>query len=541
MTLFRLTQAVRDRKVELGHAVFGMALGLAFCGSSLLVDMQVRSWRGVDGSVYGTFTSTLMHSLALLSPLVVGRVFWSLGKHERRLREKLMQLSQTEVMLREQAHHDPLTGLHNRAHLAKVLEEGIATRTWARRGALIYMLDLDDFKHINDTLGHRAGDLVLMEIARRLEAASGPEDLAVRLGGDEFILVHFPAPDEALPERFAEILIASVGTPIAIDQTLIEPGTSIGIARVAHDGSTWSDVIRAADIALYEAKAEAGSSYCLFRPAMRDERDRQSVLEDDMRRGIDAGEFELHYQPIYGTESGVVRSFEALVRWNHPERGQIPPLDFIPLAEATGLIVRLGRNLLMEACRTAASWPKPVGIAVNLSPLQFKDPHLVDHVSDALRESGLAPGRLDLELTESLILEASPRVRQAMEALRRLGVRITIDDFGSGYSSLNNLRTFHFDRLKIDRSYTREVGIESEEADIVRTIVGLSRCLRMETVLEGVETEDQLAFARSEGLTEVQGFFYARPMTKMAVAEHFAQQAASTPLDAARRAASAAA
>jgi diguanylate cyclase (GGDEF)-like protein len=522
--LSRLKQAIEDRKVELSHSAAGFALGLAFCGSSLLIDMQVRDWRGVDGSLYATFTSSLMHSLALLSPIVVGRIFWSLGKHERMLREKLMQLSHTEVMLREQAHHDALTGLYNRAHLAKALEEGIATRSWARRGALLYMLDLDDFKHVNDTFGHRAGDLVLVEIARRLQAVAGQDDLAVRLGGDEFILVHFPGPDELFPEMFAEALIASVGLPIEIDQIVIEPGTSIGIARVAHDGSTWSDVIRAADIALYEAKAEIDSSYCLFRPSMRDERDRQAIFEDEMRRGIEAGEFELHYQPIYGTESGAVRSFEALVRWNHPERGLIQPLDFIPFAETTGLIARLGRVLMMDACRTAATWPKPVGVALNLSPLQFKDPHIVEHVAEALRSSGLAPGRLDLEVTESVMLEASPRVRHVMEGLRALGVRITIDDFGSGFSSLNNLRRFQFDRLKIDRSYTRELGTNGEDAEIVRTIARLSRCLRMETVLEGVETAGQLAFARSEGLTEVQGFYYSKPMTKAAVDEHFAER-----------------
>ena len=513
MRLSSAREVIRENKVELRYALTGAAIGACFSASGLLLDMQIRNWRGMDGGLVATFSSSLMHSLAAFSPLIVGRVFYSVGKHVRAVREKLRQLTQTEAWMRAQAHRDAVTGLFNRAYLTKTLEEGIATRSWEARGALLYMLDLDDFKHINDTFGHRAGDVVLEEVARRLQAASGPEDIVVRLGGDEFIVVHFPMEGEVQPNLFADKLLSHVTREMCVEDTRITPSTSIGIARVGLDGGTWSDVMRSADVALYQAKLDPQSSYCVFLPEMKAKKDGQSQMEAEMRLGIDRGEFELYYQPIYGTESEVIRSFEALVRWNHPVRGLVPPREFIPLAESSGLIVRLGRHILMQACKTAAKWPKPIGIGVNLSPIQFKDANLVDYVEAALAESGLAPGRLDLEITESLLLEASHRVRTSMDRLRALGVRITMDDFGTGFSSLSNLRSFRFDRLKIDRSFTRDVADSSEDAEIVRTIVRLSRSLHMETILEGVETESQRDFAREEGLTEVQGFYFAKPMT----------------------------
>ncbi|MBC8130483.1 MAG: EAL domain-containing protein [Rhizobiaceae bacterium] len=518
MRFSRLRMAIADHKIEYSHAALGAGIGAGFCMSSLLVDMQVRAWRGVDPGMAATFTSTIMHGLALASPIVMGWIFLSIGRSKRALRDRLAQMNDTEAGMRRQAHRDPVTGLFNRAYLTRTLEEGIATRIWEARGALLYMLDLDDFKHINDTFGHSTGDLVLQEVARRLQAACDADDIAVRLGGDEFVVIHFPREDETFPALFAERLLSAVTVEMAADDTRITPNTSIGIARIGTDGGTWSDVMRSADVALYQAKLEDQSSFCIFGPEMKARKDRQALLEAEMRAGIGAGEFELHYQPIYGTESGVIRSFEALVRWNHPERGLLPPADFIPLAETSGFIVRLGRTILREACRTAATWPKPIGISVNLSPIQFKDANLVDHVEAALRDSGLAPGRLDLEVTESLLLEPSHRVRTAMDALREMGVRLTMDDFGTGFSSLTNLRDFRFDRLKIDRSFTQDVGANSDDAEIVRMIVRLSRTLRMETVLEGVETESQLDFARFEGLTEVQGFYYAKPMRAHEVA-----------------------
>jgi diguanylate cyclase (GGDEF)-like protein len=496
------------------YGLAGGALGAVFCASGIVADMEFRRWTGSDPSFLATFSSTLMHALALTSPFVVGRIFLEIGRHQRAMREQLERTAQGESRVREQALHDPMTGLFNRAYLVSTLEEGLATGEWRRRGAFLLMFDLNDFKHVNDTFGHRAGDVVLTTIAARLRAACKGDDFAVRLGGDEFTVVHFADEWGRSPGRFAEELIASIGADIAFDGLVLNVGTSIGISRIGVDANNWSDVIISADLALYEAKRESVSAYRSFVPSMREGREANAATEVQMKRGLDRDEFELHYQPIYGAKSGVIRSFEALVRWNHPERGLVPPTEFIPLAETSGFIVQLGRRILHDACMAAASWPKPIGVAVNLSPIQFKDLRLVHHVREALEASGLAPGRLDLEITESVLLEQSPRLIKTVEELRELGVRITMDDFGTGFSSLNNLRRIRFDRIKIDRCFTRELTAAESDAEIVRTIVRLSKTLRMETVLEGVETERQVEFARDEDMTEVQGFFYAKPMRR---------------------------
>lgn len=511
MSLFKAANNHKAHPLEIGYSALGFGIGALFCLSGLMIDLKLREWRGLDAGLYHTFTATIMHGLALTSPLIMARIFLGFARKQRALRETIHHVGQVEQRMRDQALHDGLTGLHNRAYVAAALEDGIATSEWEARGARLFMLDLDEFKHINDTYGHRAGDTVLIETARRLASALEPGDIAVRLGGDEFLVVHFTL-EEGGPQRFGERLVQAICQGIEIDGSMVAPGTSIGVAAVGTDGRTWSEVMRAADIALYRAKAEPVSAVVLYRPEMKVLKDSQAALEGEIKLGLARSEFELHYQPIHGAQSGAIRSFEALVRWNHPKRGLVPPSDFIPAAERSGLIVPLGRHLLKEACRTAAAWPKPVGVAVNLSPVQFRDSGLVAHVEEALAESGLAPGRLDLEITESLLLEASPRIRATIDGLRALGVLITMDDFGSGFSSLNNLRQFRFDRLKIDRSFTRGVAGGGDDAEIVRTIIALSKTLRMDTVLEGVETEGQLSFARDEGVGEVQGFYYARPM-----------------------------
>ncbi len=506
------------------YALAGGTLGAVFCASGIFADMEFRRWTGSDPSLVATFSSTLMHALALTSPFVVGRIFLEIGRHQMAMREQLQRTAEGESRVREQALHDPMTGLFNRTYLVSNLEEGLATGEWRRRGAFLFMFDLNDFKHVNDTFGHRAGDVVLTTVAARLREACKGDDFAVRLGGDEFTIVHFSDEWACSPVRFAEELIAAIGQDIPFDGLVLNVGTSIGISRIGVDANNWSDVIIAADLALYEAKQESVSAYRLFTPSLRQTRESAAAAEVQMKRGLDRHEFELHYQPIYGTKSGAIRSFEALVRWNHPERGLVPPSEFIPLAETSGFIVQLGRRVLRDACRAAADWPKPIGVAVNLSAVQFKDLRLVHHVREALEESGLAPGRLDLEITESVLLEHSPRLLKTIEELRALGVRITMDDFGTGFSSLNNLRRIRFDRLKIDRCFTRELTAEDSDAEIVRTIVRLSRTLKMETVLEGVETEHQLEFARSEGMTEVQGFLYAKPMRASEIAGYLDQR-----------------
>ncbi|HDZ75041.1 MAG TPA: EAL domain-containing protein [Aurantimonas coralicida] len=524
MFFFKPLNNFRLNPLERTYTLCGLGLGTLFAVTGLLIDMQVRRWQGLAPGFGATFTATAMHVLALSSPLVIGRVFLEIGRRQSKLEDRLRQMHQAEALMREQAHCDAVTGLFNRSYLTSRLEEGIASRLWQKRGALVYMLDLDKFKKINDTFGHRAGDLVLIEVGRRLRELCLDDDIPVRLGGDEFLVVHFPQPGEGA-EDFAKTLIACVGQTIDFENVPLTPGLSIGIARVGDDGRTWSDVMRSADIALYRAKSKYANAFEIYRPEMRQAKDAEAELVGEMKRGLDRNEFVLQFQPIIAARDGAIRSFEALVRWNHPRRGQLAPAEFIPAAESSGLIFHLGNRVLVDACTAAASWAAPIGVAVNLSPIQFQDGQLAPRVREVLEESGLAPGRLDLEVTESLLLDPTPTVIRMIAELREIGVKITMDDFGTGFSSLGNLRQFRFDRLKIDRSFTQELASGEETAEIVRTIVRMAATLRMETVLEGVENERQEVFAKLEGLDEVQGFFYAKPMNGDAVHRFLAERA----------------
>ena len=523
MFIFKSANNFRLSRVERSYLKIGVGLGALFSLSGFLIDMQVRHWQGLDAGMAATFSSTAMHLLALSTPLIGGRIFLELGRRRREADERLVQMQQSENRMREQAHRDVVTGLYNRSYLTMRLEEGIASRIWQSRNARCYMLDLDKFKQINDTLGHRAGDVVLTEIGVRLQSMCRGDDIPVRLGGDEFLLLHFPEENED-PSAFAAALIAAVEKPVIFEKRPLSPEVSIGIARVGYDGKTWSDVLRAADLALYRAKAEDVSAYRHYTSDMQRARDASSQLVDDMRRAIGRNGFELHYQPIHSTRNGEIGSFESLMRWDHPERGRLSPAEFIPVAESSGLIVQLGEWALLQACRAATEWPASIGVAVNLSPIQFSDENLPNLVRSVLRETGLDPARLDLEITESVLLEPSPRILANIAALRQIGAKIVMDDFGTGFSSLNSLRRFRFDKLKIDKSFTD--GLDNEEgAAIVRTIVQLASTLKMETVLEGIETEAQAIFARLEGVDEVQGYHFARPMpldrvTELVAARH---------------------
>ncbi|WP_160113626.1 putative bifunctional diguanylate cyclase/phosphodiesterase [Phyllobacterium salinisoli] len=501
----------RLRRIERIYLVWGAALGAAISVSGFVLDTRFRLFVGLGNDAWATFTGTIMHFLMLFLPFIMGGIFLELGRRQQRFLDQMHRYEQAEALTRKQAHSDTLTGLFNRTYLAKMMEEGLSTGQWETRRAYAYLLDLDDFKHINDTMGHAAGDHVLIAVATRLKQTAADGDIVVRLGGDEFFVVHFLEGDQD-PGDFAERMIAAVTQSISFGDAQITPNASIGIALVGRDGKTRSDILRCADLALYEAKGEPTSTYRFYSAELKLVSDRQAALETEMRRGIAQKEFEVYYQPIYSVSTGKLRSFEALLRWKHPERGMISPVEFIPIAERSGMIIPIGHQVLRDACRAAASWPDLIGVAVNLSAVQFKDGGLVDKIEEALRESGLAPDRLDLEITESLLLEPSPRVVSAIERVRELGIHLTMDDFGTGFSSLNNLRRFRFDRLKIDRSFTRDLD-KNDSAEIIKSMISLSKALRMEATLEGVENETQLAFARNEGATEVQGFYYAKPMT----------------------------
>jgi diguanylate cyclase (GGDEF)-like protein len=376
----------------------------------------------------------------------------------------------------------------------------------------VLCLDLDHFKAVNDTLGHPVGDVLLKEVAQRLGDAVRPSDLLSRLGGDEFAVV-IPVEANALIDAasVASQLIEAIRPPFRIQDHDIDVGLSAGIAVAPIDSSDPDELMKLADLALYRAKGDGRGTYRFFEPSMDAQAQARRRLELDLRGGIGRGEFELYYQPIVNGESEEVIAFEALIRWNHPERGLLLPADFIPVAEETRLIVPLGEWVLRQACAEAVKWSKPVRVAVNLSPAQFKSRRLVETIFSALAASGLAPGRLEIEITESVLMQDNATTLEMLHSLRSLGVRISMDDFGTGYSSLSYLRSFPFDKIKIDKSFVTELADRPEAMAIVRAVAGLGSTLGMDTTAEGVETSGQVSILRREGCTEMQGYVFSEP------------------------------
>ncbi|MGU3539910.1 PAS domain-containing protein [Methylobacterium sp. A54F] len=421
---------------------------------------------------------------------------------------------------KRQAQHDAATALPNRLRLASFMAAALAAP--GARLAVLY-LDLDRFKPINDSFGHHVGDRVLGEIADRLRRALRSDQIVARVGGDEFVVA---APDLAEDEiePFCQHLVAAVGQPIVTEGGEIKVGISIGISVSPNDGTTPDELMRCADTALYRSKQNGRGTYSFFAPEMNDRIVSSRTLADDMRRGIAAGEFFLEYQPRFGTRGQRVNSVEALVRWSHPERGRISPADFIPLAERSGLIVPLGTWILRTACRAAAAWPG-IGVSVNVSPIQFRDGHLVEIVTAALSEAGLAPERLEIEITEGVLMEDAERARRLLGELKALGVRLAMDDFGTGYSSLSYLRSFPFDVIKIDRQFIADIEHREGGRAVVQAILGLGRALGLSVTAEGVETVGQLAMLTLDQCSEVQGYLLARPMPDEKVSELLARSA----------------
>jgi diguanylate cyclase (GGDEF)-like protein len=423
--------------------------------------------------------------------------------------EDVTEAIQAEARIAHMAHHDALTGLPNRSLLRERMEEGLAR---VRRGGALAVLclDLDHFKAVNDTLGHPVGDALLKAATKRLRDCVRETDTVARLGGDEFtILQAIERPEQA--GALARRVIETLREPFEIEGHQVVIGTSVGVTYAPTDGLDPDVLLRNADMALYLAKADGRGTCRFFEPAMDARLQERRRLELDLRRALTASEFELHYQPVVDAQSSRVVGFEALLRWNHPERGQVSPTEFIPLAEEIGLIVPLGEWVLREACREAAAWPHGVKVAVNLSPVQFRSPALLHAVVSALAASGLSPLRLELEITESVLLHDSAATLALLHQLRELGVRIAMDDFGTGYSSLSYLRSFPFDKIKIDRSFVRELGDKADCLAIVRAVAGLGASLGITTTAEGVETPEQLARVREQGCTEVQGYLFSRP------------------------------
>jgi diguanylate cyclase (GGDEF)-like protein/PAS domain S-box-containing protein len=418
----------------------------------------------------------------------------------------------SEARLRTLAFTDVVTGLANRARFGDLLAHHAAALRGIEDGIAVLMLDLDRFKFVNDTLGHGMGDELLRKVAGRLRAAVGSSDIVARLGGDEFAILLPGIAEASGPQRIAARLVEAIDRPFLLDGQLIHIGVSIGVAVGLSKGRQPEELLRYADLALYKAKAEGKGTYRMFEPALAERMQARSRMEADMRRALGADEFELHYQPLLDVQTGEVTAAEALIRWRHPRQGLIAPADFIPLAEETGLIVPLGTWVLRTACTQAARWPKAIKVAVNLSPVQFRDDRLPEIVAAVLAETGLEAERLELEITEGVLLDDEERTLAMLTKLKALGVGLAMDDFGTGYSSLSYLRRFPFSKIKIDRSFVRQLPEDVESAAIIRAIITMGAGLGMATTVEGVETAEQYAFVAAERCGQVQGYHVSRPL-----------------------------
>lgn len=426
-------------------------------------------------------------------------------------------IAERERQITHVALHDGLTNLPNRKLFVEQLDHALARRRDDAQLMVVYV-DLDDFKVVNDTLGHPAGDALLRNVATHLQDVLG-DAIVARLGGDEFAILLSDLPANENLAALADRLQRCFERSILIDGQQADASASLGIAVAPADGIDGTTLMKNADLALYRAKRDGKSTYQFFERSLDEQARYRRQMELDLRLAIRDGGFELHFQPLYSLQEERLKAFEALIRWPHPERGMISPAEFIPLAEDTGLIVQVGEWVIREACRQAASWPGDLAVAVNVSPKQFLSPNLASVVLSALATSGLPATRLELEITESIFISNVERTLDALHGLRKLGVRIALDDFGTGYSSLSYLRSFPFDKLKIDQSFVRDLTAGGNANAVIRAITTLADALGMETLAEGVEDEAQAEILRQEGCRQIQGYLLSRPINARAVHE----------------------
>jgi diguanylate cyclase (GGDEF)-like protein len=447
------------------------------------------------------FVAVALTGFALLAAFVL-----------RYMRRTAAAIAAGESRLRHLAMHDPLCGLPNRIFFGERLEAVIEEVRNGSAPAAVFYIDLDHFKDVNDTLGHHVGDELIRNVTLRLSHTLRGGDLVARLGGDEFAVISSVAGDNEKMILLAQRIISAICSPYAISGQNIIIGASIGIAVIDKNCGTATDIMRYADMALYRAKNEGRNRACIYDAAMNADLSTRKLLEADLREAIDSDQLQLLYQPVVNKSGDTVVGVEALCRWKHPTRGEIPPTEFIAIAEHSGLIIDLGNWVLRRACVDGRAWPE-LTIAVNVSSLQFRRMDFVDVVERILKETNFDPVRLELELTESVLLGNVDTAETAMVRLKALGVRLALDDFGTGYSSLLYLRRFPFDKLKIDRSFVRSIEKAADAAAIVHAIVSLGRGLGMKVTAEGVETADQQLFLRAAGVHSMQGYRFGRPVS----------------------------
>jgi diguanylate cyclase (GGDEF)-like protein len=449
-----------------------------------------------------------------------------LADANQRLKEEIADREELQARSQYLAYHDSLTGLGNRLLFKEQLEQALTDETVTPHPLAVLFVDLDGFKAVNDTGGHSVGDLLLKSLSARLRDLLPPRDRIARLGGDEFAILQISGVQPSASIALAERIIEVAAHPQTIEGNDVTVGASVGIA-IVHPGEMNAEtVLKCADLAMYSAKSGGRGTFRMFDPQMDAAVQTRRSLERDMRNALAQGDFSLFYQPLVNLQTKKVTAFEALMRWHHPERGSVAPSEFIPVAEEMGLILPLGEWALRRACMEAVQWPDEINLSVNLSPLQFAKGNLVSTVMSALASSRLPASRLELEITESVLLEKSERNIGILNHLRSLGVRISMDDFGTGYSSIGYLRSFPFDKIKIDQSFVRDVLVDEGSLAIVRAIAGLGVSFGMTTTAEGVETEEQLRCLNREGCIEVQGYLLSKPVPPAEVAELLEQLAA---------------
>ncbi|HUL94697.1 MAG TPA: EAL domain-containing protein [Usitatibacter sp.] len=487
------------------------AAGLVLAGYAFVINLLM--WRKPD-QVNVWLEAFRWITLALVLPcfaLIGGR----LSEMRSRLQRTNDELSSALDMIQKMATHDTLTSLPNRALFNETLVHALGRATRQRRGLALFFLDLDRFKYVNDTLGHTVGDRVLQEAARRLTSAVRASDMVARLGGDEFVLLMEDFHEPALLSEVAAKILAVFGPSFIVDGHELGLSASIGICAYPADGIDAQALLSNADIAMYRAKEQGRNCYCFYSAELNHLTQERLSLEAGLRHALERGELDVFYQPKIDFATERVTGVEALIRWRHPTLGVLQPDRFIPLAEEMGVIVPIGYWTLRRVCERARRW-QDIGlsmpVAVNLSATQFTQPDLVSELSSILRASGVAPHMIELEITESMVMRDPDRAVRVMDTLRAMGVRITIDDFGTGHSSLGYLKRFPIDRLKVDRSFVRDLPHNGDDVAITRAVIALAHSLKMTVVAEGVEHQEQFDLLRKEGCDEFQGYFCARPL-----------------------------